>query len=310
MTETRRPAGGWTGGQYSLVRALTALLAAPHLLGTDWAADPVVAWSATGLASVLLAMLLVGMRARTVAVLLVTLEAARLSVAGATPPDSGWAALMLLHAFVPSAPYGSWDARGRVDPRGAWRMPYAVMLGAAVGAIVHLGWRFTGELPGADGVLRIAAWLCLGVPPFLVGARRPGTTPARLYYDGTCGLCHGAVRFLLAEDRDGQGFRFAPLDSDAYRAAVPEATRDAMPETMVLLDGAGETRSRWRGVLALASALGGWWRLLAAPARLLPRRAGDFLYDRVAAVRHRWFARPGDVCPLLPDELRSRFDLS
>ena len=36
--------------------------------------------------------------------------------------------------------------------------------------------------------------------------------PERLFYDGTCALCHGAVRFVLARDRDGSAFRFAPLD--------------------------------------------------------------------------------------------------
>ena len=46
-----------------------------------------------------------------------------------------------------------------------------------------------------------------------------GTLPApeRLFYDGSCALCHWAVRFVLARDREGRAFRFAPLDSDAYR---------------------------------------------------------------------------------------------
>jgi len=36
-------------------------------------------------------------------------------------PFIGW--LLLLHAVLPKAPYGSWAARSRDDPRGNWYMP-------------------------------------------------------------------------------------------------------------------------------------------------------------------------------------------
>ncbi|HZH02738.1 MAG TPA: DCC1-like thiol-disulfide oxidoreductase family protein [Myxococcaceae bacterium] len=35
-----------------------------------------------------------------------------------------------------------------------------------------------------------------------------------LFYDGGCGLCHRAVRFVLARDPAGR-FRFAPLGGSA-----------------------------------------------------------------------------------------------
>jgi len=41
---------------------------------------------------------------------------------------------------------------------------------------------------------------------------------------------------------------------------------------------------------------------------LLPAALADFAYDRIAAVRHRVFGRPVDACPLMPAELRERFD--
>lgn len=46
----------------------------------------------------------------------------------------------------------------------------------------------------------------------------------RLFYDGTCGMCHGSVRLLLAEDRSGSAFRFAPLKGEAFGAALPAAS--------------------------------------------------------------------------------------
>jgi predicted DCC family thiol-disulfide oxidoreductase YuxK len=40
--------------------------------------------------------------------------------------------ILLAHAFVPRRPYGSWDARGRTDPAGGWRMPTRVHAAAWV----------------------------------------------------------------------------------------------------------------------------------------------------------------------------------
>ena len=35
----------------------------------------------------------------------------------------------------------------------------------------------------------------------------------------------------------------------------------------------------------------------------------DIAYDFVASIRYRLFARPKEACPMLPPDLRSRFDL-
>src|SRR4029450_7662230 len=74
--------------------------------------------------------------------------------------------------------------------------------------------------------------------------RSPGAAET-LFYDGTCGLCHRPVALVLAEDAAGTAFRFAPLDSDAFRAAVPEAERARLPDSLVLrtAGGGGATRA-------------------------------------------------------------------
>jgi predicted DCC family thiol-disulfide oxidoreductase YuxK len=130
----------------------------------------------------------------------------------------------------------------------------------------------------------------------------------RLFYDGDCGLCHRAVQFVLAHDRHGV-FRFAPLDSDLFRAAVPEATRAGLPDSMVVVTGTGVVLTRSAAWLYIMRSLGGRWRLLAAGASIVPEAIRDWAYDGVAAVRHRLFARPSTVCPLLPDHIKGRFDL-
>ncbi|HEV3081598.1 MAG TPA: DUF393 domain-containing protein [Gemmataceae bacterium] len=133
--------------------------------------------------------------------------------------------------------------------------------------------------------------------------------PERLFYDGTCGLCHAAVRFVLAKDRSGNAFRFAPLDSDLFRSAVPEVERARLGETLVVQTADGAILARARAVLHIMRRLGGFWRLLAGLLAIIPRPLLDRLYDGVAWSRHRLFRRPADVCPVLPPHLRRRFDL-
>jgi predicted DCC family thiol-disulfide oxidoreductase YuxK len=55
-------------------------------------------------------------------------------------PFVGW--LLLAHVFLPPAPYGSWAARGRVDPGGGWRMPQAIW--AAAWIVLALGYSYSG----------------------------------------------------------------------------------------------------------------------------------------------------------------------
>jgi predicted DCC family thiol-disulfide oxidoreductase YuxK len=130
----------------------------------------------------------------------------------------------------------------------------------------------------------------------------------RIFYDGHCGLCHGFVRFVLAKDGSGL-FRFAPLDSDVFRAAVPEASRANLGDSIVVLTADGSLLTRSAAVLHVLRRLGGLWRLLAGLISLIPVAACDWLYDRIARIRHRLFRRPPDSCPVVPARLRDRFDL-
>jgi predicted DCC family thiol-disulfide oxidoreductase YuxK len=130
----------------------------------------------------------------------------------------------------------------------------------------------------------------------------------RVFYDGHCGLCHGTVRWLVRADADGSRFHFAPLDSSTFRAAVPAPQRTALPDSFVVLTGDGRLLLRSEAVIHLLGRLGGVWRLMGAVLSWVPAPLRDAVYDGVARVRHKWFTRPPDVCPVVPPELRSRFD--
>jgi predicted DCC family thiol-disulfide oxidoreductase YuxK len=131
--------------------------------------------------------------------------------------------------------------------------------------------------------------------------------PELLFYDGQCGLCHFAVRFVLARDQTGEAFRFAPLESNAFRTAVPESRRKTLPDSLIVLTADGALLTRSTAVLHILRRLGGRWRLLALIAGVVPRVVRDWLYDGIARIRSHLFRRPPEVCPLVPQELRERF---
>lgn len=127
-----------------------------------------------------------------------------------------------------------------------------------------------------------------------------------IYYDGDCGLCHRVIRFVLAEDSQ-QAFRFAPLSSDIFTFQVNQKTRADLPDTFVLQVASGEVFIRSEAVIQLLTQLGGLWRCISLLLRVIPKPVRDWGYDWVGAHRHTFFARPQQVCPLVPAELKSRF---
>jgi predicted DCC family thiol-disulfide oxidoreductase YuxK len=128
-----------------------------------------------------------------------------------------------------------------------------------------------------------------------------------LFYDGACGLCHGAVKFVIARDRDGSRFRFAPLYGDAFREHFPNI--ESLPDSIVVLTSSGSTLVRSDAVSYILRRLGGAWSLAGSLLAFLPRLLRDSGYDAIAKVRLRLFRRPEASCPVLPAHLAARFRL-
>jgi predicted DCC family thiol-disulfide oxidoreductase YuxK len=139
-------------------------------------------------------------------------------------------------------------------------------------------------------------------------ARPRDRTVPRLFYDGECGVCHLCVRFLLWADPGGE-VRLAPLGGESFRRHIPETEREALPDSLVLLTTDGRVLSRSAAVTTLLSGLGGFWRLGGRLMRLVPRPLADAVYDGVARIRHRLAPRPSGACPIVPESVRSRFDV-
>jgi predicted DCC family thiol-disulfide oxidoreductase YuxK len=409
--------GGWSGGQYSLYRALFGVYLFAHFAQLlPWgaelfsnrgvlpqaAASPLIhlfpnllavadgpavvaALLATGAAGALL--FAAGLHDRWAAGVLWYIWACLYGrnplISNPSLPYVGW--LLLAHVFVAPAPYGSWAARGRLDPGGGWRLApelracawllmavgysYSGLTklaspswldGSALAHVLHNplarpGWLRDFLLAAPAALLRAGSWGALAfeigfaplallpsLRPLLWGAMlamhlslmtlvdfadlslgmamlhlftfdpawlpgRARTAPDRVFYDGECGLCHGTVRFLLAEDVTGERFRFAPLQSEACERAIDAERRSTLPDSVIVLEPDGTLRAKSQAVLHLLRSLGGYWRALAALGRIVPTPWLDAAYDAVARVRRRLFRQPAQACPLLPPALRARF---
>jgi predicted DCC family thiol-disulfide oxidoreductase YuxK len=139
------------------------------------------------------------------------------------------------------------------------------------------------------------------VPPF---AEKTET----LFYDGHCALCHGTVQFVLERDRTGAAFRFAPLQGETFQAQVPLEQRAGLPDSLVIRTADGSLLARSDAVVHILQRLGGGWRVPASILAAIPRGLRDAVYDFIARVRYRVFGKRNDLCPIVPPDLRGRFD--
>ena len=408
---------GWTGGQYSLFRVLLGCYLLQHFLFLlPWGAEmfssrgalpdagasplihlfpnilavadsPAVVSALISTGAALTLLFIVGQGDRWAALGIWYVWACLLGrnplISNPSLPYVGW--ILLAHACLPLAPYGSWAARRRADPNGAWTLPPAIFLVGWI--LMALGYSYSGYTKlvspsWVDGtalarvlenplarptflrewalampplLLRLATWgslaLELGFAPLALFrplrpfvwtamlalhtglfatldfadltagmvflhlwtfdpawvAPRRTDKPETLFYDWSCALCHGCVRFVLAEDRSPGAWRFAPLDSEAAARNISDDDRRNLPDSLAVRTAGGPLLTRSRAVLHILASLGGYWRVLATIGRVVPRAVADLAYDAVASVRYRLFGRSPDACPLIPADLRSRF---
>jgi predicted DCC family thiol-disulfide oxidoreductase YuxK len=130
----------------------------------------------------------------------------------------------------------------------------------------------------------------------LVRRRRP-----LFVFDGHCVLCSTGAAFIMRHDRNGL-VQFMSAQS-ALGTAVYREVGLPIDDSYLLIDSGGwHTKSD--GYLRLVRILGGWWRLALVGA-VIPRAVRDWIYDRIARNRYRWFGRT-DQCALLTPDQRAR----
>jgi len=111
-------------------------------------------------------------------------------------------------------------------------------------------------------------------------------------YDGPCGLCGRAVRWLGRRDHR-RALVFLRLQEDEaapYRGAAGMPGELDVPDTVVVVERTGGTErvtTRAAAVARALRALGGGWALDGALIAAVPPRLADAVYDAVARRRGR-----------------------
>ena len=151
-------------------------------------------------------------------------------------------------------------------------------------------------------VLHFLAW-----NPAWLPAGKKGEKPETLFFDGSCGLCHGAIRFIVAEDPHGELFQFSPLGGAHFQETVSKELQEGLPDSVVLATEDAGLLTRSTAALAVMQRLGGLWRIFGWILQWVPRFLRDLVYNGIAAVRTKLFKKPQDVCPIMPPHVRKRF---
>lgn len=120
-----------------------------------------------------------------------------------------------------------------------------------------------------------------------------------VFFDGACGLCDRAVRWLW--NHTDADVRFAPLQGETAKERVPEKFRTPPLSTLVVWE-EGVISFESDGLAVIARRMPGL-RGRMARALTLPfaRPLLNVGYRFIARNRHRWF---GTTCRMAPDPER------
>src|SRR5689334_11729490 len=165
-------ATGWTGGQYSLARAVLGLFLLMQFADAAIIASARGTTMVAGAAAIGSVALALGWHDRIVAA---ALAAALAFLASALPVRfvSGLPfilVLLLVHMTTPAAPFGSWSARRRNDPDNDWAMPRWTM--AAFWVLLAAGYGSLGS-SAALSVAGLALLHAFAIDPGWIPRREP-----------------------------------------------------------------------------------------------------------------------------------------
>lgn len=128
-----------------------------------------------------------------------------------------------------------------------------------------------------------------------------------IFYDGTCGMCHRAVQFLLKWDKN-KLFVFSPLQGKAAARMLPPHINEDL-ETLILVENYQDNSEKrvftfGKGAFRICWLLGGFWSIFGAIS-FLPSFLYDWAYRWVAHHRFQWFVR--EECLVPKNEDMNRF---
>jgi len=127
-----------------------------------------------------------------------------------------------------------------------------------------------------------------------------------IYYDGHCGFCHRWIKFVIFKDRNNH-FDFAPRESQHFKSEVPDEVQATLPRSILVSLESGAILTRSTASLYILKKLGGFYSFISWLGSLFPVFLRDCVYKLIAKIRHKLYAKPKDLCPLVPEEYVNRF---
>ena len=126
-----------------------------------------------------------------------------------------------------------------------------------------------------------------------------------ILFDGVCNLCNSAIRFVIKRDKQNQ-YQFAPLQSETARALTRERQIDTEKiDSIILIEPGKAYYVKAEAALKIGRSFGGFWQLLSI-FEWVPPVISNWVYDRIAKNRYRWFGRK-DQCMIPTPELQEKF---
>lgn len=127
-----------------------------------------------------------------------------------------------------------------------------------------------------------------------------------IFYDGTCGLCHHAVQFVLKYDKK-KLFLFAPLQGKTAKTYLNDWQKaNPQADTVILLEwgqSSPSITSFGKGALRICWLMGGVWAIPGLFS-FLPPFLYNWIYRAIAKRRFQLFERQSCLIPPLADPNR------
>lgn len=129
----------------------------------------------------------------------------------------------------------------------------------------------------------------------------------RVFYDGSCGLCHYFVRFVLI--RMKEPFIFSPLQGRTFSQLIRTKKIEHIPDSIVVYDKQQDRiYFKTEAVLYVLRSLGKSWQWLARLISCMPVCISNIGYNFIARIRGKISKKPKDICPIISQDLRKFFE--
>lgn len=120
-----------------------------------------------------------------------------------------------------------------------------------------------------------------------------------IYYDGDCGLCHSAVKFLLKIDSKNKFF-FSPL-------STLNENKKKVDSIILAID--NNFFYEGRAIIKILENIDNNWYYFGEILKFIPEELLNIIYRWISRNRKKIFSKKTKECPVIPNYHKDRFIL-